>query len=420
MLKRLLKESEFTKNIFTLIIGTIVAQAFPIIITPIISRLFTTVQFATWGLYVSIVSVLLSTSAGCYDMAIMQPKKDIEAINLFSLSFILSILINFIIFILILIFHSSIASLLNDKHIEFWLIFIPFNVIVLTLLTIITNWYNRKKIYKIISVNKITKNWSASIFQIGLGSFKFQKIGLVLSQLLGDITATITVGYVFLKQYKKLLIKSFSIVSLIALAKKYREFPYFTLPTVFLNNISSYMLILLISIFFSSNITGSYFFAFRLLSAPMAFIGTAVAQTFYQKFTELIRENRSQAKTFIFKIWGVLFGIALIPLMTLFFFGENIFIFIFGQQWALAGKIAAISAPMILISFASSPTSSSFIVLNIQKYSLFFGIAAFIYRPLAFLIGYWLNDFFLGLEIYVICEIIQIFIYNLIVYYQLR
>ena len=152
----------------------------------------------------------------------------------------------------------------------------------------------------------------------------------------------------------------------------------------------------------------------------MAFIGTAVAQTFYQKFTELIRENRSQAKTFIFKIWGVLFGIALIPLMTLFFFGENIFIFIFGQQWALAGKIAAISAPMILISFASSPTSSSFIVLNIQKYSLFFGIAAFIYRPLAFLIGYWLNDFFLGLEIYVICEIIQIFIYNLIVYYQLR
>jgi len=420
MLKRLLKESEFTKNIFTLIIGTIVAQAFPIIITPIISRLFTTVQFATWGLYVSIVSVLLSTSAGCYDMAIMQPKKDIEAINLFSLSFILSILINFIIFILILIFHSSIASLLNDKHIEFWLIFIPFNVIVLTLLTIITNWYNRKKIYKIISVNKITKNWSASIFQIGLGSFKFQKIGLVLSQLLGDITATITVGYVFLKQYKKLLIKSFSIVSLIALAKKYREFPYFTLPTVLLNNISSYMLILLISIFFSSNITGSYFFAFRLLSAPMAFIGTAVAQTFYQKFTELIRENRSQAKTFIFKIWGVLFGIALIPLMTLFFFGENIFIFIFGQQWALAGKIAAISAPMILISFASSPTSSSFIVLNIQKYSLFFGIAAFIYRPLAFLIGYWLNDFFLGLEIYVICEIIQIFIYNLIVYYQLR
>ena len=420
MLKRLLKESEFTKNIFTLIIGTIVAQAFPIIITPIISRLFTTVQFATWGLYVSIVSVLLSISAGCYDMAIMQPKKDIEAINLFSLSFILSILINFIIFILILIFHSSIASLLNDKHIEFWLIFIPFNVIVLTLLTIITNWYNRKKIYKIISVNKITKNWSASIFQIGLGSFKFQKIGLVLSQLLGDITATITVGYVFLKQYKKLLIKSFSIVSLIALAKKYREFPYFTLPTVFLNNISSYMLILLISIFFSSNITGSYFFAFRLLSAPMAFIGTAVAQTFYQKFTELIRENRSQAKTFIFKIWGVLFGIALIPLMTLFFFGENIFIFIFGQQWALAGKIAAISAPMILISFASSPTSSSFIVLNIQKYSLFFGIAAFIYRPLAFLIGYWLNDFFLGLEIYVICEIIQIFIYNLIVYYQLR
>ena len=420
MLKRLLKESEFTKNIFTLIIGTIVAQAFPIIITPIISRLFTTVQFATWGLYVSIVSVLLSISAGCYDMAIMQPKKDIEAINLFSLSFILSILINFIIFILILIFHSSIASLLNDKHIEFWLIFIPFNVIVLTLLTIITNWYNRKKIYKIISVNKITKNWSASIFQIGLGSFKFQKIGLVLSQLLGDITATITVGYVFLKQYKKLLIKSFSIVSLIALAKKYREFPYFTLPTVLLNNISSYMLILLISIFFSSNITGSYFFAFRLLSAPMAFIGTAVAQTFYQKFTELIRENRSQAKTFIFKIWGVLFGIALIPLMTLFFFGENIFIFIFGQQWALAGKIAAISAPMILISFASSPTSSSFIVLNIQKYSLFFGIAAFIYRPLAFLIGYWLNDFFLGLEIYVICEIIQIFIYNLIVYYQLR
>ena len=74
---------------------------------------------------------------------------------------------------------------------------------------------------------------------------------------------------------------------------------------------------------------------------------------------------------------------------------------------------------MILFMFISSPTSSTYLVLGKQKISVLFGIATFIYRPLAIYIGYLNHDLFTGLKILVILEILEVFIYNAVIFLYL-
>ena len=417
--KSLIQKSEFVKNTTTLVTGTVLAQLIPLILSPILTRYFSPIEYATFGLFLSITAIMVSMASGSYEMAILQPKKHEDAINIASASLILSIIFNVIVFIIVLVFHKPIAIILKDKYIESWLFIVPLSTFLLSVIVVLNNWFNRTSNYKILSINKVSKNWGSSISQILFALVNIKKAGLILGQLVGDLIASVSIVYSFSKNYRY-LVKSISIKKMKGLMKYYKNFPLFTFPTVLLNTISSYILIFFISAFFSSDITGNYFLSFRLLSLPMALIGTAMSQTFYQKFTEIIRDKKGDALKFITKIWGSLFLMAIIPSIILFFAGEYLFVFVFGKEWLIAGKICAISAPMVLASFISTPSSNAYIVLNKQRITIYFGIAVFIYRPLAFLIGYYFNDFFLGLKIYVVLEIIQIIIFNAIIYRKIK
>ena len=82
-----LTKSEMLRNLTVLTGGTVFAQAIPIAIAPILSRLYSPEDFGVWALYVSFVSFLSVLSTGRYQFAIMLPKEDDDAINILGLSF---------------------------------------------------------------------------------------------------------------------------------------------------------------------------------------------------------------------------------------------------------------------------------------------------------------------------------------------
>lgn len=75
MFNRLKPKSEFNKNIFTLLSGTIIAQAIPIAISPILTRIYTPDDFGVFALFLAISSVFGSISTAKYELAIALPKK---------------------------------------------------------------------------------------------------------------------------------------------------------------------------------------------------------------------------------------------------------------------------------------------------------------------------------------------------------
>ena len=73
MIKNLKPKSEFSKNVLTLMTGTTIAQAIPIAISPILTRIYSPEDFGVFVLYTAIVSLVTAISTGKYELAIMLP-----------------------------------------------------------------------------------------------------------------------------------------------------------------------------------------------------------------------------------------------------------------------------------------------------------------------------------------------------------
>ena len=82
MLQRFKLKSEFSKNVLTLMTGTTIAQTIPVAISPILTRIYTPEDFGIFAIYLAITAILGNIVSGRYELAIMIPKKDEDAINL--------------------------------------------------------------------------------------------------------------------------------------------------------------------------------------------------------------------------------------------------------------------------------------------------------------------------------------------------
>ena len=78
MLTKLKPKSEFSRNVLTLMTGTTIAQAIPIAISPILTRMYSPEEFGVLALFVALASIFGSMSTGRYALAILLPKDNKE------------------------------------------------------------------------------------------------------------------------------------------------------------------------------------------------------------------------------------------------------------------------------------------------------------------------------------------------------
>ena len=71
-------KSELVRNILILMTGSTIAQAIPIAISPLLTRLYTPEDFGILALYISIASILAVIISMRYEIAIVQPVKDFK------------------------------------------------------------------------------------------------------------------------------------------------------------------------------------------------------------------------------------------------------------------------------------------------------------------------------------------------------
>ena len=124
-----MKISEFSKNVVKLTTGVSIAQLIPIIITPILTQYFSPEQFGSYGLYVSIYTILGIISSGKYDLAIMLPNNKKDSINILAICLIFATFFSLFIFFLLFVFKDLLFELtqlyLFKKY--FWII--PFSIL---------------------------------------------------------------------------------------------------------------------------------------------------------------------------------------------------------------------------------------------------------------------------------------------------
>ena len=277
--KNLLK-SDFSKNVLTLMTGTTIAQAIPFAITPILTRLYTPDDFGVFALFLAITAVAGAISNAQYEQAIILPEKDEDAFNLVALGVFIVFSFSLVLLVLILVFYSEIEVLLGNDNLGNLLYLIPLSTLLIGIYNSLNFFNIRKKQYKNISYSLISRSSSLGISQVIFGLFFLGPIGLIIGQMISFFSGNLMLFKTLKKNYRSDYITKEKIK---IQTKKYKKFPYYSLPSILLNSINLNIVNFLISAIFSITTLGFYSLSQRVVSIPARVIGNSFSQVYLQQ-----------------------------------------------------------------------------------------------------------------------------------------
>lgn len=287
LLKRA-KSNEFARNVVTLITGTAVAQAIPVAISPILTRLYSPEDFGVLALFIAITSIISVLATLRFEIAIPQAKRSRDAAAVTALSLLLCTCISLFILIIIVLFGHEIANFFNEQSIANWLYLTPLSVWLFGSYQALNYWFVRKKKFKDISKSKVFQSTTGATVQCA--SFPFiNGLGLVLGQLVNQ-----AIGVIFLIKKMspfdriRILKSKKSIIK--RNARKYQKLPKYSAIGSLADKGSLQMPIFVIGRAFDLSSAGLFSLTFRVLNLPMSLMTTSISQVLFQKVSFFILE----------------------------------------------------------------------------------------------------------------------------------
>lgn len=399
----MIQRSKFSRNVLTLVGGTMIAQALPLAITPILTRLYSPSDFGIFAIFVALTGVFGVVATARYEQAILLPSSHEEAISLVALSLIIATIFSSILVIFIWIFFDFISSV---THIGYWLYGVPFGVLLLSIFNTLIAMNNRLALYRDIAKSSVLKAIVLAVAQIILGFMSLGFAGLIFGFLSSSIVANQKLWY-NIRNYK---FENISIKILKKLAKKYNDFPLFQAPHALLNTLVTYLPVYLFTPFFGMSVVGLYSLSNRAVFMPLSILANSNAKVYNQHITANIDPKDRYA--FTIKLLRKFSSILIVPYVIFVIFAPNIFSFVFGEQWRVAGVYAQILSPWFFLNAIVSIIAYIPSMMNEQKYALKIAVVHAILLTLAISVGIYLGSIEYALILFAIFQC-TVLLYNL-------
>lgn len=373
-MKREGEHSIFLKNVITLISGNIVAFIFPILLYPLLTRLYTPEDYALFGLYVAVFSFLEVASVGRYDMVVVMPEKDEDAVNIVAGGFLISLIYALIILLLVIFFRDWVSIRLNNTSLSNWLLLLPVSLILISVSKLCNGWLIRFQRYKASSINKAGQKISEGAAQLFLGTVNLGS-GLIVGDLAGRLFNAV---FSLIQSKGSGLTKNFvSRSSIKEILVKYSEIPKYGIMPSMLNTLAGMQPVFVVSTYYSVAESGSFNFSRIILSVPFALISAGISQVLMQQVSEKKNKKISVSKD-VFSLAGKLSLLSIAGIVILYLTGPELFELIFGVTWRQSGHFTSILIFSYAVTFIVSPFSILLIVMGKIKLASIWQIFYFI------------------------------------------
>lgn len=377
--------NKFIGDSFLMILSSGIAQVILIITTPIITRLYSPAEFGEFTIFSNIAMILIPIINARYDLLIVNAKNDRSANILSQISFLISLLI---LLILIPIFAIS-AWLYPNFKLDF--IFIIIMLFLVSLTNIFTNYLNKERKYKVLSLINVFRAGSMALLQIIFGLLSLGSLGLIIGFSLSYITG-ITLGY---KTFKK----HFNIVrnkeETKALFLENKNQLVYSTPSILLNSLSFSVVVFFIGILYTNTEVGIYGMAIRVLGIPVTIISLGLSKIFMQQANDYYIE-RGNFRNLLLKFSSTLVIVSIILYVPLYLFSEELVNILLGHSWVDAITVIKIVIPLFVIRLIVSTVSLSVIVLQKQQLELILQALFLIGTTVTIVISKMLNLTFLN------------------------
>lgn len=355
------------------------AQVIGYAIAPILTRLYSNAEMGEMLYYMRLIAFISSIATLRYEAALPLPKRDEHSYLMYRFVYLFSFWLLVFIAGFLLVF-SLVFDLINLQ--PWFILFVVLGAAAMIVINVGTSWAVRTGTYGIISRQKITNSLVSNALKWGFFFLNWKSFGLILATLLGFIISALEFIWDFRKTHRRFR-ELFSPLKTRVVLKEHREFPLLNLPHVFIDNGRDMLLATLILAYFGEAVYGSYGHAYQMLRIPLMLVGVSVGQLFYNRSSEAMHKQKALTPI-LSKTIGVLTLISIIPFTVLFFYGTEIFGFVFGTTWGIAGTYAETMAFWLMVNFVLSPISALPLLLNKQRYALIMGLVSSLIQVIPF------------------------------------
>ena len=373
-----------------------VAQAVALIIYPILTRLFSADDFGLFNLFLSIGGILVLLATAQYEYSIPLPRSHRQASWCLQ-SALPWLCIVVAVCVAVLPFSKGVATIFDAPRLADVLWLLPIYVAAISLWELLRFWAVRWQRFDRVSTYQVDQAVLNAGMKVGAG-YVGMGSGLIYASVLAPLMALLIT---MARLPRRLLGPLFRVErrGVRAAMRRYRNFPFFSLPRTLIDNLSGNLPLLVMAPAFGLSTVGFVGMALTLSFRPINIICNSLNQVFYQRTSLLVQQRKPAAylcRQYV--IWAA--AVAVPGFAALYFVLPWLCGWLLGDEWTTTGHFIRIMLPWLFMILIDNAINFIPDIFDRQRGTLVFAIVCVSLQVVALFVGVALGSPMLTVGLY--------------------
>lgn len=359
------KRSPFVRSMATLISSSAVAQIITIVVAPITTRLFSPEELGVYTLVISSVTMFGAVLSLRYDMSIVYEEDERNVHPLVVLSTRLCLATS----LLVSIGYFFYFAYFSGTGYSAWAaaLFTFIQCALFGLVNVLNAYNNRKCQYGIMSAANVERTLFQNLAIVGTGLAHLGATGLIAAQSLGYAFGVKRQATGLYAEREKL--REVRAADLKRVGRKHKKQALWSAPAAFANGFAYSVINYFIEYLYSATTVGFYSVSYRVLGLPT----NVIAQNISRVFAERAARDKQSDGNFLRiykKTLAMMVAMSVPVAIVLVLVAPQLFGFVFGEGWEVAGTYVQILTPMFVLRFIAGGLNTSAMISGKQHWDL--------------------------------------------------
>lgn len=361
--QRLGANGSYFKSITTLVSGSMVAQLFTLICSPILTRICSPEVLGVYSLVTGAITMFGMVMSLRYELCIVSETEEKNVYPLVKLSLLICAALSLLITCGYLIYFRTID--VGGESAIVLALLTGFLCLLMGVINVLTACNNRMRDYGLITKTYVQRIFAQNICNLIAAFTGLGAIGLSFSQGIGYLAGVRGQTKPLWKHRKKVL--SASNQEMKEVAARNKKQAVISAPATLANGMSYSLINYFIEALFTTATVGYYSISYRVLGLPISIISTNVSRVFLEKASREYQEKGNfrgiyRSTVLLLLAMGVPLGAAMM------IFAPWACRLLFGEGWEVAGVYIRLLTPMFILRFIAGGVNCAAIIVNKQQY----------------------------------------------------
>ncbi|KKO46964.1 hypothetical protein WG68_03250 [Arsukibacterium ikkense] len=370
--------NKLVRQVSLLLSGTIVVQLINFGFMPLVLRIYGPAEFGELGAFNALLLLFFPLAALCLPMAIVQGRSRLQARNIASLAWAVALGFSLLLTLLLLMFKQPLLQLLSVENIGNLVFLLPLATLFAARLQIAQQVLIKQQQFKALAKVDMLQALIVNVAKLLFGLWQSISAVLitiaVLASALHALLLQVIGSSVVVKPWQPLSVLRYAgsrryWLRLRRTLKLFRAFVLFQAPQSLLNAAAQSAPVLMLAAFYGAAVAGWYTLAKAILVLPAMLLGRAVGDVFYPHFTQA-QQQQQPLVAILIRATLSLALLGLIPFSIFIIAGADLFVSVFGKEWAASGDYASWMALWLYFAFVNTPSIKAVMVLQVQHWAI--------------------------------------------------